>query len=283
MPAPGLKRTDLLVVGSGVAGLSAALAAAGPATDAEGCQVVVLTPGTLGSDGATCMAQGGVAAAVDPRDDPDAHAADTARAGEGLGDPERIRILTHEASGRITDLVDWGARFDRASDGTLALGLEGAHGHRRILHANGDQTGRELARVLRARVRSHPRIHVVEGVRVRALRARASGPAGPTQVTGVTAEGADGLPVAIEAPVTLLATGGAGRLYRWTTNPPWASGDGIALAIEAGAWLAGMEFMQFHPTALHVSMDPLPLVSEAIRGEGARLVDATGRPLFGAE
>lgn len=274
--------SDVLVVGSGVAGLSTALAAAGRPGTNQGCRVILLTAGDLGTDGATCMAQGGIAAAMDPEDHPAAHARDTAVAGEGVGDPERIDILTHEAPERIQDLLAWGAQFDRTPEGQLALGLEGAHSFRRILHAEGDQTGRELARVLRKQVLAHPRIEILEATQVLRLCVDPAVASRPTSVTGVMAERDGDQSLHLEAPVTVLATGGAGRLYRWTTNPVWAWGDGLALGIQAGAWLAGMEFVQFHPTALRVNADPLPLVTEALRGEGARLVDVYGRPLFEA-
>ena len=226
------------------------------------------------------MAQGGIAAAMDPADHPDAHARDTFLAGERLGDPARIRQLVYDAPERIHELLRLGAQFDRGPHGELALGLEGAHGFRRILHAHGDQTGAELVRVLRQAVRSHPGIRILEAASVISLLTATNSAGRPVQVTGARVRMASGDVLTIPARVTLLATGGAGRLYQWTTNPAWAWGDGVALGMQVGAWLAGMEFVQFHPTALRVAADPLPLVTEALRGEGARLVDGSGRLLF---
>ncbi len=260
---------DLLVVGSGVAGLSAALAAADP-----GLRVVVLTAGPFAADGASPMAQGGIAAALAPGDTPALHALDTTRAGAGLTAQDRVRILASEGPDRVRELERLGARFDRTPEGTLALGLEGAHSRHRIVHALGDRTGWEVSRVLAEAVVRTPGIRIVEGTAVTELEVEAG------EVRGVLGVGPEGGPVRFRAPLVLLATGGAAHLYLKTTVPALARGDGLAMAARAGAHLAGLEFVQFHPTALDVDADPLPLVTEALRGEGARLVDGRGVPIW---
>jgi L-aspartate oxidase len=234
----------LAVVGSGVAGLYAALSAADEA------DVVLLSKGPLSSS-TSYLAQGGVAAAVGADDTPDAHAEDTLRAGRGLSRPSAVQVLTAEAPARVAHLEDIGVTFD---DG---LGLEGGHSRRRIVHAGGAATGERIARVLAQRVRAHPRISVREGERVTGL-----GGAGVTTERGV-----------VRARATLLATGGYAALWERTTNPRGATGDGIALAFRAGAAVADLEFVQFHPTVLATNG---LLLSEALRGEGALLVDEGG-------
>jgi L-aspartate oxidase len=198
------------------------------------------------------------------------------RAGEGAGRSaaDRVRILASEGPERIRELERLGARFDRAPDGTLALGLEGAHSRNRIVHALGDRTGWEVSRVLAEAVLGTPGIRIVEGTAVTDLVVDAG------VVRGARGVGPDGEAVTLRAPLVLLATGGAAHLYLKTTVPASARGDGLAMAARAGARLDGLEFVQFHPTALDVDDDPLPLVTEALRGEGARLVDARGRPIW---
>jgi L-aspartate oxidase len=253
---------DFLVIGSGVAGLraAAALASAG--------RVVVLTKSDP-QESNTGYAQGGIAAAVGPDDSPSLHAADTRRAGDGLCDDEAVDVLTGEGPRYVEELIAWGARFDRNADGTLALGREAAHAVRRVLHA-GDATGREIARALWERVRAQAAIEVVSDATVIALLAEDGA------VAGARFRDASGAEREVRARATLLATGGAGQLYRETTNPGVATGDGIALAYHAGARVADLEFVQFHPTALDVAGAPRFLISEALRGEGARLVNADG-------
>ncbi|TVP42166.1 MAG: FAD-dependent oxidoreductase [Gemmatimonadales bacterium] len=278
---------DLVVVGSGVAGLAAALAAASEAEFAGGIRILLLTPGRFGGDGASTLAQGGIAAAVDPGDSPALHALDTRRAGAGLTVAERVGILAAEGPERVRELARMGVRFDREPGGALALGLEGAHSRRRIVHALGDRTGWEVTRVLAEAALRCPGLRILEGAHVTDLILN-SGPAGSVTgggpgrrpVAGVRYLDPDGETGEVHAPLTLLATGGACRLFLRTTAPHFALGDGLALASRAGARLEGMEFVQFHPTALRVDADPLPLVTEALRGEGAALVDGSGRRLF---
>jgi len=240
---------DLVVVGGGVAGLFAALCAA-----AEGRVLVLAKAPLLAST--SSLAQGGIAAAVDEDDSPSQHAEDTARAGRGLSRESAVVVLTEEAPARIRDLVDLGVEFDDD------LGLEGGHGRRRIVHVGGAATGERVARVLAERVLAHPRIRVAEGETMASLW-RADG-----RCVGVVTDGR-----VVCGRATLLATGGAAALWRRTTNPPGAVGDGITAAYCAGAAVADLEFVQFHPTTL---VDSSLLLSEALRGEGAVLLDESG-------
>jgi L-aspartate oxidase len=244
------ERADLVVVGGGVAGLYAALCAA---ADAD---VVVLSKGSLLSS-SSALAQGGVAAAVGRDDEPALHAEDTLRAGRGLCRSSAVRSLTEEAPARLADLVDLGVEFDPE------LGLEGGHSRSRVAHVDGAATGRRIARVLAGRVLAHPRIRVHEGERALALRRSTDG------CRGVETERRS-----LDAGATLLATGGYAALWERTTNPPGTVGDGLLLAHRAGAALADLEFVQFHPTVL--ANNGL-LLSEALRGAGALLVDEEGR------
>ncbi|NOT24561.1 MAG: L-aspartate oxidase [Acidobacteria bacterium] len=254
-------RSDFLVIGSGIAGLRAALALA------ETGDVVVLTKADP-RESNTGYAQGGIAAAVGPDDSPELHASDTLAAGDGLCDPDAVNLLVREGPRYVTELMAWGAAFDRGEDGTPALAREGAHSVRRVLHAH-DATGREIARVLWTRVSSNPRIRVVGDAQALALNVHDGRCAGARFMTG------DGLGTVV-AERTLLATGGAGQVFRETTNPMIATGDGVAMAFHAGARVADLEFVQFHPTVLSVAGAPRFLLSEALRGEGARLVNNLG-------
>lgn len=251
-----------LVVGSGVAGLSVALAARG---------ATVLTRGELAADGSSHWAQGGVAAALAPDDSPALHAADTVAVAAGITELAAVEALAELGPGAVRQLIALGARFDRDADGDLALGREAGHSVRRIVHADGDATGAEVMRTLRAAALERPDIDVLEGHAVVDLVRSEGG-----SIVGVVAEAA-GERVVLLAPAVVLATGGYGRLYDRTTNPEYVNGDGIAIAARAGARLADLEFVQFHPTALDVGADPAPLLTEALRGEGARLVDREGR------
>jgi len=284
---------DLVVVGSGVAGLAAALAAASEAESEGGIRILVLTPGRFGVDGASTLAQGGIAAAVHPGDSPALHALDTRRAGAGLTVIERVEILAAEGPERVRELARMGVRFDREPGGDLALGLEGAHSRRRIVHALGDRTGWEVTRVLAEAALQCPGVRILEGAHVTGLvmggdttgsgqdgSGRNGASAAPFSVAGVRYTDPEGETGEVHAPLTLLATGGACRLFLRTTAPHFALGDGLALAAGVGARLDGMEFVQFHPTALRVDADPLPLVTEALRGEGAALVDASGHRIL---
>ncbi len=259
---------DVLVIGSGVAGLSAALAAAPR-------RVLVVTKTAFGS-GSSSWAQGGVAVALGDGDSPALHASDTVAVGVGLNDSEAVRVLTAEGPARARQLLALGARFDRDDDGELALGREAAHSVRRIVHA-ADATGAEIVRTLRTAAVANPTIEVVERSLVLDLLVDPTAPGG-ARVVGALAADADGRLTVYRAGSVVLATGGSGRLYSATTNPIEATADGLALAVRAGATLRDLEFVQFHPTALAApGVDPLPLVTEALRGEGATIVDETGR------
>ena len=254
--------TDFLVVGSGIAGLRAAIALA-PAG-----RVLVLTKADP-AESNTGYAQGGIAAAVGDDDTPALHAADTIRAGDGLCDEQAVHVLTGQGRADVLQLVEWGARFDRDRDGRLALGREAAHSVRRVLHA-GDTTGREIGRVLWERV-SRLR-SVTTGTHALVTELIVS----DGEVAGVRYVDGNGGRHEVQARATLLATGGAGQVFRETTNPSVATGDGVALAYLAGARVADLEFVQFHPTALSVAGAPRFLISEALRGEGARLLNHRG-------
>ena len=257
---------DILVVGSGIAGLSAALAAAPK-------NVAVLTRGTFGEDGASRWAQGGIAAALGADDSAALHARDTLVAGQHLNDGEAVRRLTEAAPDVVRWLRDVGARFDLASDGAFALGREAAHSRSRIVHAQGDASGSEVMRCLRHAARAAAHVSVYEQHEVVSL-IRHSG-----RVVGVRAITPDGA-VEILADHVVLATGGIGNLYRYSTNPAAADGAGLSLALQVGAVLADLEFVQFHPTALAPiggAGGQLPLLTEALRGAGAVLVNDCGK------
>jgi L-aspartate oxidase len=253
-------RHDVLVIGAGLAGLYCALHAA-----ELGLRVALVTKGSLRSSNSV-HAQGGVAAAIGDDDVPELHAQDTLAAGRGLCFPAAVTTLVHDGIARIADLQRLGVPFDLADDGRPALGLEGGHGRRRVLHAGGSATGSRIAERLIEHVLGEPRIEVLEHTAVLALASDGS------RCGGAWLLGHDELR-RLDAGHTVLATGGAGALYAVTTNPPWATGDGIALAYQAGAQVSDIEFVQFHPTALHTGgrHDGF-LLSEALRGEGARLL-----------
>jgi len=260
---------DLLVLGSGVAGLSAALRA-----DAAGLRAFVVTKGEL-PQSATWYAQGGVAAAMEAPDSPELHFSDTITAGAGLCDEEAVRVLVTEGPSRVLDLMALGAEFDRSGD-AIALTREGGHSLARVLHAGGDATGAEIERALVAAVRSRP-IGVIERGFTTTLIVEHG------RCVGARVRTQDGTWHEIRARHTLLATGGAGQLFAVTTNPTLSTGDGIAMAHRVGAAIADVEFMQFHPTALHHPAMPRPLLSEALRGEGAVLRDRDGVAFMAAE
>ncbi len=247
----------MVVVGSGLAGLLVALRAAGSGP------VILVTKTDLG-DGNTAYAQGGIAAAVGPADSINAHIADTLMAGAGLCDPAVVADAIAAGPSSIAILEGLGVPFDRDGD-RLALGREGAHSADRVVHAGGDATGARIVAALRLAVRSDPRIEVREYTRIREILV-AEG-----RVRGVLTECPAGGLGSIAAHAIVLATGGAGQLFARTTNPPTATGEGVALAAQAGAAVADLEMVQFHPTALAVGASPLPLISEAVRGAGAYL------------
>ncbi len=257
---------DVIVVGSGVAGLTAAL-------ELPGRRVTVLTKVELGGGSSSRWAQGGVAAALGTDDSPRLHAQDTLVSGDGLCHDEAVAILTQQGPSSLRRLMALGGRFDRDRSGDLLLGKEGAHNRRRILHAGGDATGREMVRALVAATRRRPNVAIHEHAFARDL-VLAGG-----RVVGVLALHRHGTAyrrVFHRAPAVVMATGGSGQLYARTTNPVAATADGLAMAARAGAHLVDLEFVQFHPTALDVARDPLPLVTEALRGEGSWLIDSSG-------
>jgi|HubBroStandDraft_4_1064222.scaffolds.fasta_scaffold00100_10 L-aspartate oxidase len=258
------QHSDALVVGAGIAGLIAAL-------KLQPARVSVLSKTRLGKGSATDWAQGGIAAAVGKDDSPRLHAIDTQRAGAGISDTKIVEILTRDAPARIEELLELGAAFDRTDAGELALGREAAHQRRRIVKAGGDATGHEILKTLIEAVIAHPSIDVIENVMADDLILDENGVGGVYAHHVATRE-----TVELPARAVVLATGGMGRLYRYTTNPVEATGDGIAMAARAGAMLADMEFVQFHPTALAIGRDPMPLVTEAVRGEGATLLNDLG-------
>jgi L-aspartate oxidase len=258
-----LEVADVVIVGAGVAGMSAALALAP-------LRVHVVTKTRLGAGGSSPWAQGGVAAAVGPDDSPALHAADTIAVAGGLADADVVELLTREGPAAIRRLVALGAQLDRDDRQEFALGREAAHSRSRILHAR-DATGAELVRALTAALRAAPGVRVFEesfACDLLVERGRAA---------GVVVRDPDGRIVVHRASAVVLATGGTGRVYSHTTNPPEATGDGLAMAARAGARLGDLEFVQFHPTALAVGADPMPLLTEALRGKGAVIVDETGR------
>jgi L-aspartate oxidase len=260
---PERLRTRVLVIGSGIAGLQTAW------RSSDHGDVAVLTKRTL-KDSATAYAQGGIAAALGAGDSPDLHKTDTLAAGAALCDAAAVEVLVAEGPARVRELASAGARFDTDErTGRFTLGREAAHSRKRIVHAKGDQTGAEVARALIARVHERGNIEVLERARALDLIVEQG------RCCGVRAN-VGGKAVEIIADATVLATGGCGQLYRHTTNPLVATGDGYAIAYRAGARLADMEFVQFHPTALETSENPLALISEAVRGEGAVLLNDRG-------
>ncbi len=265
--------TDVLVIGSGIAGLSFALKAA-----AHGRVVLVTKKDRAASS--THWAQGGIAAVVDEDDRPDLHVRDTLVAGAGLCHGDAVRSLIADGPARVQELIDWGVRFSMV-DGRFDLGREGGHSRRRIVHA-ADLTGREVERALLEAVAEKSAIQVLEDHAAIDLLIAEGGPAQPRRCVGaLVLDRRTREPVRIEAArMTMLATGGLGRAYRYTTNPDVATGDGVAMAFRAGAAVANLEFIQFHPTALYPPEDRATLISEAVRGEGAILRRSNGEPLL---
>ncbi len=278
-PEPGWTRTtDVVVVGSGVAGLEAALHAR-----RIGLSVILVTKAMLDA-GSTRWAQGGIAAAFGPGDDPEQHVRDTLVAGVGICDEAAVRLLATEGPDRVRQLAALGAAFDLAADRShFALTREGGHSQARVVHAGGDATGLEVQRALIAAVRADPGIEAIEHALVLdLLRGKATG-RGPAPIAGLTlhvlGEGSRDGVGAILSRAVVLATGGLGQIFASTTNPPVSTGDGVAVAMRAGAVVTDLEFVQFHPTALWIgsgARGQLPLVSEAVRGEGAVLIAADG-------
>ncbi len=270
---PGWRaEADVVVVGSGVAGLTTALRARASGT------VLLVTKADLG-DGSTRWAQGGIAAAMGPGDTPQQHEQDTLVAGAGLCDTEAVRLLVTEGPGAVGRLITEGASFDLDAGGSLSLTREGGHHRNRIAHAGGDATGAEISRALVAAARLDPGVEIIEHALVLDLLTAADG-----AVCGVTlhvmGEGHRGGVGSVAARAVVLATGGMGQVFEQTTNPRVSTGDGVALALRAGAEVADLEFVQFHPTVLYLGPEAQgqqPLISEAVRGEGAFLVDDDGK------
>ena len=258
---------DYIIIGSGIAGLNTALLAA------EHGSALVVTKGRI-DDCNSRYAQGGIAAAIGPGDSATLHERDTLDAGAGLCDPEAVGVLTGQGPDSIAGLIRWGVPFDTIH-GQIALGREGAHSMPRILHAGGDATGRHIEDTLADRVRTSERITVLEYTHAVSIRV-ADGAVTAVEVL----DGRSGARQEIPGRVVVVSTGGAGQLYRYTTNPEVATGDGVALAHLAGAEVMDMEFYQFHPTALWLEGAPTFLLSEAMRGEGAILRNADGEPFM---
>lgn len=258
--------TDVLVIGTGVAGLRTALGAA-----AHG-DVIVLAKEAVDLSN-TSWAQGGIASVLSEQDSLESHTQDTVDAGAGMCEPDAVRALVQGGPAEIRTLLEWGMRLDTGPDGAPALGLEGGHRQPRIVHTDGDATGHELARCLIERVRQTPGIRLFD--RCFAIDLLRSGGPQPRTLGAITWHPRYGLQI-VWARATVLASGGAGQVFRETTNPRVATGDGLAMAWRAGAELADLEFMQFHPTALYVAGAGRLLISEAVRGEGAHLVDRKG-------
>lgn len=256
--------TDCVVIGAGIAGLRAAIEAA------EHLKVIVACKGSL-KDSNTWNAQGGIASVLDAEDSFESHIADTLKAGCGLCEPEVVDLVVRQGPELIVQLLNWGAEFDR-KDGRIDITLEGGHSHTRIAHAHGDETGRIIAWTLTERARENPNIRILENFYVIDLLTNDD-----NKCVGIIGCDRKRGPQIIWAANTILATGGTGRLYRETTNPEVATGDGIALAYRAGAVLRDLEFVQFHPTTLYIAGASRALITETLRGEGAILLDNQGR------
>ncbi|WP_426035627.1 L-aspartate oxidase [Cypionkella sp. TWP1-2-1b2] len=262
---PVVETGRVIIVGAGLGALYAALHLAPH-------PVVMISPEALGQGASSAWAQGGIAAAMAAGDSPAAHAADTVRAGAGTVDAEVAASVTAEARAHILELTALGTPFDRDAQGGYVLSREAAHGLARVVRVRGDQAGREIMAALIAEVARTPSVQVLEGVMAEGLQVQAG------RVTGVAVAAADGggAPVMLRGAAVLLAGGGSGGLYALTTNPPRIRGQVIGMAARAGAVIADAEFVQFHPTAIDVGEDPAPLATEALRGEGATLINRDG-------
>jgi L-aspartate oxidase len=259
----------VLIVGGGVAGLATALHLAPLIAPLP---IIVVAHATLGTGSSTRWAQGGLAASIGAQDSPELHAADTIKAGAGLTDPATALRVARAAPSCIDWLVSLGTQFDRDKTGQLVLGLEAAHIQRRIVRAQGDSTGRAVLETLIKAAKQVPNLSLMQGVQALDLALDDRG-----RVMGLVCQRQEGVPFLLAASSVILATGGIGGLYAHTTNPLGALGGGIAMAARAGAMLRDMEFVQFHPTAIAGPSDPMPLATEALRGEGAVLVRADGQ------
>jgi len=252
--------TDTLVIGAGIAGLRAAIEAS------KSQNVIVLCKGSL-QDSNTWMAQGGIASVLKTEDSFESHIQDTLKAGCEMCDEKVVEMVVRQGPGLLNELLQWGVEFDM-SGAEMATTMEGGHSHSRVAHAHGDETGRIIAQVLIRKVRENPNIRIIEKFYAIDLLTNDD-----NECTGTIGYSVSRGIQIIWASNTILATGGAGRLYRETTNPEVATADGIAIAYRAGAVLANLEFMQFHPTTLYIAGASRALITEALRGEGAVLVD----------
>ena len=268
MNLDNLPSDTVLIVGAGLAGLYCALRLERPS--------LIVTADEPGGGGSSIWAQGGIAAALGPGDTPEAHADDTIAAGAGLADPDAVLVMTSEGPSHVEALADLGVPFDGDDAGAFSLGLEAAHRCPRVARVSGDLAGREIMKAVGNAALKRPRVRLCPGFDARSLVVEEHG-----RVGGVMARDRDGRLVTIRARDVVLATGGVGGLYGVTTNPVTARGDAIAMAARVGATIADPEFVQFHPTAIDVGRDPAPLATEALRGEGAHLVDRDGQPLSG--
>jgi L-aspartate oxidase len=256
--------TDVLVIGAGIAGLRAAIEAA------QHRNVIIVCKGSLENSN-TWNAQGGIAAVLDKTDSFESHIADTLETGCGLSDPAVTELVVRQGPGLVEQLLNWGAEFDMV-DGRIATSFEGGHTHSRVAHAHGDETGRIIAEALIKKVKQNSNIKVMENFFAIDLLTNHN-----NECVGIIGSDSRGEPQIIWAANTILATGGAGRIYRETTNPEVATADGLAMAYRAGALLQGLEFMQFHPTTLYIAGASRALITETLRGEGAILLDSEGR------
>jgi len=267
LSAPLVERRGVVIVGAGLAGLFTALKLAP-------IPVTLVSGAKLGEGASSVWAQAGIAAALAEGDSPEAHAADTIGAGAGIVDENVALTMAREARERIEDLLRYGVPFDKDLEGRLDLAQEAAHGTRRILHVKGDTAGRAIMAALIESARNTPSIEILEGYAACGLVTRKG------RVTGVELAPVDAAPLLptliLEASAVVLATGGAGQLYAITTNPRESRGEGVAIAARAGAVIADAEFVQFHPTAIDIGRDPAPLATEALRGEGATLINGRG-------
>lgn len=258
---------EVVIIGAGLAGLYTALKLA-PA------KVLVIAAKSLGSGASSLWAQGGIAAAIGEGDTPEAHTRDTIKAGGGLVDPEVAELVTADAKERIYDLLNYGVPFDKDLEGKLALAREAAHRANRIVHVEGDRAGSAIMSILIETVKNTPSIRILEGVEVHRLEAtgntKTAAHLWPSRAKGF------GPGFRLKADHIVLATGGAGHLYALTTNPEMARGEGLAMAARIGAGIMDAEFVQFHPTAIDIGKDPAPLATEALRGEGAQLINKDG-------
>jgi len=255
--------TDVLVIGAGAAGLVAAL-------DLAPLNVVVLAKAPVGEGSSSSWAQGGIAAAMGADDHPEHHKRDTLNVAVDLACEKAVHVVTHEGPELIDALIEWGVDFDRCPEGKLSLGREAAHSFRRILHADGDSTGKEIMRALGQAVSHSDHIRVLPSLAAHELIIDEG------SVIGAIATAPNGENVVVRASSVVMATGGIGSLFGYTTNPIEACGEGLAMAARAGAQLSDLEFVQFHPTAIDVGVKPMPLATEALRGEGAILIDSRG-------